>query len=89
MKGYSDHFLGNNFIVGMPNCEAYIEDIAINKETTKDELDYIYYSVIQSKSRRVPIVSASNIYRIKFEKVDRSGSFKKDDRINKIIPFFI
>lgn len=82
MTGYNDIFLGENFVVGMPDYQEYIDDVAINKETTKHELDYIYYSVVQSKSRRVPIISASNIYRIKFEKVDRSGSFKKDDRIN-------
>lgn len=83
MEGYNDLFLGESFVVGIPNYEEYINDIAINKETTKYELDYIYYSVVQSKSRRVPIISASNIYRIKFEKVDRSGSFKKDDRIDE------
>ncbi|MDT0685911.1 DNA/RNA non-specific endonuclease [Autumnicola psychrophila] len=82
MKGYDVHFLGENFVIGMPNYEEYSNDIALNKKTTKDELDYIHYSVIQSKSRRVPIVSASNIYRIKYEKVGRVGSFKKDDRIS-------
>ena len=81
MKGFDNNFLGDNFVVGMPNFEEYINDAAINKETNSHELDYIYYSVIQSVSRRVPIVSASNIYRIKFEKVDRSGNFKKDSRI--------
>ncbi|MGG7035703.1 MAG: DNA/RNA non-specific endonuclease [Flavobacterium sp.] len=82
MEGFKDNFLGDNFVVGLPDYEEYINDIAVNKETNDHVLDYIYYSVIQSKSRRVPIVSASNIYRIKFEKVERSGSFKKDDRIN-------
>ena len=82
MKGYRINFLGESFVVGMPDYEEYINDIAINKKSTKYELDYIYYSVIQSKSRRVPIISASNIYRIKFDKVDRSGSFKTDDRID-------
>lgn len=82
MEGYNDHFLGDNFVVGMPEYKEYINDIAVNKETKEYELDYIYYSVVQSKSRRVPIISASNIYRIKFEKVDRSGNFKKDERIN-------
>jgi endonuclease G len=79
--GFNNNFLGDNFPVDMPNYLAYINDIAINKETNGHLLDYIYYSVIQSISRRVPIVSASNIYRIKFEKVDRSGNFKKDTRI--------
>lgn len=82
MNGYNIHFLGEDFIVVLPDYKEYISDIAINKETKKYELDYIYYSVIQSKSRRVPIISASNIYRLKFEKVDRSGNFKKDDRIS-------
>ncbi|CAF0819918.1 unnamed protein product [Rotaria sordida] len=80
--GYIANFLGDKFVVEIPNYEKYADDIAINKETSESTLDYIYYSVIQSKSRRVPIISASNIYRIKFEKIDRSGNFKKDDRIN-------
>jgi len=82
MEGYNNHFLGNDFVVAMPDYQEYINDIAINKTNNGHVLDYIYYSVIQSKSRRVPIISASNIYRVKFEKVDRIGSFKKDDRIN-------
>lgn len=82
MNGYDEHFLGNNFVVKIPNCQNYIDDIAINKETSDSRLDYIYYSVIQSKSRRVPIISASNIFRTNFSKVDRSGNFKKDSRIN-------
>jgi endonuclease G, mitochondrial len=82
MEGYNDHFLGDKFVVGLPDYEKYVTDIALNKVTNQHILDYVYYSVIQSKSRRVPILSASNIYRIKFEKVDRSGNFKKDDRIN-------
>ncbi len=82
MRGYNIHFLGENNVVEIPDFKKCIDDVAINKETAKSELDYIYYSVIQSKSRRVPIISASNIYRTKFEKVDRLGSFKKDNRLN-------
>ena len=78
MSGYDNQFLGEKFVVGMPDYKEYFNDTAINKETKKYELDYIYYSVIQSKSRRIPIISASNIYRIKFEKVDRAGNFKRD-----------
>jgi endonuclease G len=82
MTGFNNNFLGDNFLVDIPDYIEYINDIAINEETNGHILDYIYYSVIQSKSRRVPIISASNIYRIKFEKVERSGTFKKDNRIN-------
>lgn len=82
MEGYNDYFLGDEVLVGIPDYREYINDIALNKITNRHLLDYIYYSVIQSKSRRVPIFSASNIYRIKFEKASRIGSFKKDRRIN-------
>ncbi|KAA2223898.1 DNA/RNA non-specific endonuclease [Chryseobacterium sediminis] len=81
MEGYKENFLGDSFVVGIPNYEEYTDDIALNNQTSKHLLDYIYYSVIQSKSRRVPIISASNIYRTKFEKADRIGNFKQDDRI--------
>ncbi len=83
MKGYDKFFLGENYAIELPDFSEYLKDIAINKETNAHILDYMYYSVIQSKSRRVPIISASNIYRTKFEKVVRSGNFKKDNRINK------
>lgn len=83
MRGYDECFLGISFIVKMPDYQNYIDDVATNKETTGSRLDYIYYSVIQSKSRRVPIISASNIYRTTFSKVDRSGSFKKDSRLGE------
>lgn len=82
MKGFDVNFLGEKYVVGIPDYNEYFDDIAINKETNEHILDYVYYSVIQSKSRRVPIVSSSNIYRIKFEKVERSGNFKTDNRIN-------
>lgn len=83
MIGFDNYFLGDNFLVDMPNFEVYSSDVAINKVTNNPVLDYIYYSVIQSKSRRVPLISASNIYRTKFEKADRFGNFKLDRRINK------
>lgn len=82
MNGYNIWFLGKDLEIRMPNYEEYVNNIAVNKETTGHELDYIYYSVIQSKTRRVPIISASNIFRINFEKVDRTGIFKKDARID-------
>ncbi len=83
MDGFKDNFLGDNFLVGMPDYEKYINDIAINTLDNEDILEYKYFSVIQSKSRRLPIVSASNIFRVKYEKIDRSGNFKQDKRIIK------
>lgn len=82
MSGYDNKFINDNQVLELPDYSEYYSDLAINKENETPILDYIYYSVIQSKSRRVPIISASNIYRTEFEKIERSGSFKKDSRIN-------
>ena len=46
MTGYNIHFLGENDVVEMPDYKECIDDIAINNETSKYELDYINYSVI-------------------------------------------
>lgn len=82
MKGYQHNFLGNNHPVYFPDYRYYKNDAAINNETGDALLPYIYYSVIQSKVRRVPVLSASNIYRTAFTQVERSGHFKRDNRIN-------
>ena len=83
IMGYDSHFFEGNNVVEIPDYREYSDDVALNQETNNTILDYIYYSVIQSKSRRVPIVSASNVYRTQFKKADRSGNFKKDHRLNK------
>lgn len=82
MEGYDDLFLGENTMVSLPDYSRFINDVAINKTTNGHVLGYTYYSVIQSRIRRVPIISASNIYRIKFNKIPREGVFKPDERIN-------
>lgn len=82
MDGYDDLFLGENTKVSLPDYSWFNNDIAINRTTNDHVLDYIYYSVIQSRIRRVPIISASNIYRINFNKIPREGEFKPDKRIN-------
>jgi endonuclease G len=82
MSGFEKDFLGTSYFVDLPDYKSYKTDIARNKKDNNDLLDYTYYSVLQSKSRKVPIFSASNIYRAKFTKVDRVGTFKIEGRIN-------
>lgn len=84
MQGYNKYFLGENFIIELPDFTKYNADVAINNETQCAILPYINYSVVQHKVRRVPIFSASNIYRVKFEQVERSGEFKIDNRIGNL-----
>lgn len=82
MPGFGKNFLGEQYIVNLPDHSYYKSDIARNKKNNSDLLDYTYYSVVQSRSRKVPVFSASNIFRVKFTRVDRVGSFKKEGRIN-------
>ncbi len=81
MEGYDNIFLGNDCIVDLPNYSHYNGKIAKNKLTNGDIIPYTYYSVLQNKSRRVPIFSASNILRTAFMQEERVGTFKIDDRI--------
>ncbi len=83
MAGYKNNFLGTSYLVDLPDYKTYKTDIARNRKNNSDILDYTYYSVVQSRSRKVPIFSASNIYRAKFTKVDRVGTFKTERRIDQ------
>jgi len=83
MKGYDSNFLGSSFTALLPDYNYFKGDVAKNIQTNEDILNYTYYSVIQNRSRRLPIFSASNIFRISFEQVGRSGDFRKDNRIKE------
>lgn len=83
MEGYKPDFLGNKYEVGFPDYSHFTGKIARNVDTGDDVLTYMYYSVVQNKSRRVPVFSASNIFRTAFEQIEREGSFKADDRIGE------
>jgi endonuclease G len=84
MEGYNINFLENNHVVGFPDYSHYAGKIAKNKQTGDDILTYTYYSVLQNKSRRIPIFSASNIFRTGFEQVERVGTFSEDERIDEL-----
>jgi len=82
-KGYNSKFL-TGFDVSFPKLSAsQKKDIAYNKETTKEELPFIYYSSIQSKSRRMPFFTAGNINRDAWIQSGREGTFTTDDRLEK------
>lgn len=79
-KGYDPDFL-DGFSIPIPDMGEWKNDLAINSETDKPELPFIYFSSFQSASRRLPLVTASNIYRDKWVQAGRDGQFKKDERI--------
>jgi endonuclease G, mitochondrial len=82
MPGFDSNFLGAPYMVDLPDYSFYKGDIARNNKDNTDILDYTYYSVLQSRSRKVPVFSASNIFRTQFTQIDRAGTFKKESRIN-------
>ncbi len=81
MNGYQAAFTGSANKVDIPDYSYYTGSVALNKDTGSALLPYIYYSVVQHKQRRLPLLSASNIYRTSFTVVARSGNFKKDKRL--------
>jgi endonuclease G, mitochondrial len=81
MPGYQPDFLGTSAIVTLPDYAPYKNHIARNSQSGKDALDYIYYSVVLHGTRRIPLFSASNIFRKKLLNEDRIGDFKTDKRV--------
>lgn len=82
-KGYDSTFL-DGFEIPMPKLnKSQKKDIALNQETNSVELPFIYYSSIQSKSRRMPFFTAGNLNRDAWMQSGRDGTFRNDDRLNK------
>jgi endonuclease G len=90
MKGYAPDFLGPGSYINLPlispEMAAYIAPL-INEQGYV--LDYHNYSVIQHAERRLPIVTASNIYGKKIKSISRNSLFPggkdrwlKDPRID-------
>jgi endonuclease G len=78
--GYDPDFL-DGFNVPIPDFGKWESDLAINNETGTPELPYIHYSSFQSSSRRLPVVTASNIFRTKWVQGPATSTFRADPRI--------
>ena len=81
-KGYNPKFL-DGFNVSIPSFEKWKSDLALNQDTNKPELKYIYFSSFHSKSRKMPLFTASNIFREYWIQAGREGVFTQDERIEK------
>jgi len=84
--GFQENFLGNGKlnIPLLPIIDQSKYDLAeLIGQPGNFVLDYDNYSVIMDKSRKFPILSASNIDGNLFKTLERKGSFKKDRRIDK------
>jgi len=89
MKGYAPDFLGIGFNVDLPQISLDMSySVAPLKNNQGYVLDYHNYSVIQHAERRLPILTASNIYGKKVKPISRKTLFSggrdrwlKDPRI--------
>jgi len=82
--GFKNDFLGKSFHVEPPALTSKQQlDAAQNTKTKSKVLDYIYFSVVQSSSRRVPYFSASNIDRSNWMQIGRTGEFKVEPDLER------
>ena len=81
-EGYKADFLGTE--VPLPTLSAdHQADIAPVSDDADGVLKYTNFSVIQSKSRRLPRVTAVNIDGAQSQKLKRKGTWSLDGRIAK------
>lgn len=80
--GYVSTFLGDDALaVPLPCLGARADDVAPVSDADDDVLRYRHFSVIQSKSRRLPMLTAVNIDGAKSFILKRRGSWNTDGRL--------
>lgn len=83
-NGYDPDFLGEGVLsVPFPRLGSWEEDTAPVDGGPDHELHYHNFSVIQSASRRLPLVTAVNIDGAQAVKLKRNGEWRLDSRINR------
>jgi endonuclease G, mitochondrial len=80
--GYKNGFLSSGISIGFPklNTEQKKDIVTFNGSNTR--LDFIHFSAVMCKSRRLAYFTAVNIDGKNWQDNSRSGSFKNDGRIN-------
>lgn len=83
-KGYEPDFLGLDALsVPLPRLGKWEDDAAPVEGDPERVLRYHNFSVIQSASRRLPLVTAVNIDGAQSIKLKRKGEWRLDGRIDK------
>jgi len=81
-KGYKADFLGTgDLAVPLPDLGSRGGDVAPVEGADDDILRYTHFSVIQSQSRRLPMLTAVNIDGEKAFQLKRKGSWHTDGRV--------
>lgn len=80
--GYRAGFLGEGKLtVQLPALGRWMNDIAPVSDNDQNILNYRHFSVIQSASRRLPLLTAVNINGNNLFRLKRRGSWRLDGRI--------
>lgn len=79
--GYNPRFLGRSFYLPLPKLSEKQKGDLIRYEGKKYILDYIHYSVVMCKSRRLAYYTAVNIDGSCWQDNARDGSWKEEKRI--------
>jgi len=83
-EGYDPHFLGQQLAaIPLPDISSHLDDIAPVTDNINDVLNYLHFSTIQSKSRRLPLLTAVNINGEQAFRLKRKGTWRLDGRIAK------
>lgn len=77
--GYDRAFLGED--LPLPDLGAWATDLAPLKDGGGTELRYCHFSVWQSRSRRLPLITAVNIDGQRLRRISRSGRWRLDGRL--------
>ncbi len=76
-SGYKTSFIGKNFKVNHPGFSDELKtDILKFGNSRTGRINYIHYSVVASKTRKLAIYSAANISGISFKKITRKEVFQ-------------
>lgn len=82
--GYDPEFLGDGPLrVDLPGLQSFDGDIAPVSDDPDGVLRYTHFSVLQSQSRRLPLLTAVNIDGAKSFRLKRQGTWRLDGRIDR------
>jgi len=79
--GYNSIFLGQNFRIKFPELNEDQKKDLLKFESNKFRLDYIHYTSVMSKSRRIAFFTAVNIDGDTWQDNSRKGAWSEDPRI--------
>ena len=80
--GYNPAFLGNKFRIKFPVLNDDQKTDTLKFDGNKFRLDYIHYTSVMSKSRRLAFFTAVNIDGNTWQDNPRKGTWDEDPRIN-------